>query len=102
MTKTQRNAVETFRKLLEKDGTTEFPTKIERFEITEHSFGVAVSAETRQGTPGNMLYVLSYASWLVFVGKRGRVTVKTCPTAYKQFAGRKAFGMYFDINKAGI
>ena len=47
---------------------------------------------------GNLLRAVSAEYWLVAVGKRGGLTVRMAPRSYKQFNGKRAFGMAFDLS----
>ena len=64
-------------------------------EVRERDGIVSVHVEINMGEPGTLLHALSNEYWLVFVGPRGKLTVKMAPKSCDQFNGRRAFGMLF-------
>ena len=99
MNASQTRAIESFRRFMQ----TQLDVVPDRqdtldLEVQPTSYGVVrVKATTTMlGLPeGNLLRAVSREYWLVAVGKRGGLEVKMAPNSYKQFKGKRAFGMTF-------
>ena len=100
MTPTQSKAVERFRAFLNREiarYVEKYGAEVRDFRVNENEYFISVTARTEyMGLPaGNVLRALDCKFWHVFIGKRGGIQVITCPDEFKQFAGRRAFGMKF-------
>lgn len=101
--KSQANSIAWFRQFLEQraiEQSQPFSKKLARFEVKDVVGGsVMVSAELDYDTlpETSMLRLLDDERWTVFVGKRGGIEVKIAPKSCKQFDGKRAFNMRFDL-----
>lgn len=101
MNTSQTKSIDSLRQVLTDldNSSTQWKHTITEFEVREDRGLVAVRAQReRTSLPKeNLLRALDHEYWLVLVGVRGALTVKMGPRSFRQFNGRKAFGMRFDI-----
>lgn len=74
--------------------------EITRFEIEPLCYGsikVVAEVDCTKLSTDSLLRFVEHEFWLAFIGPRGKIEVKMAPKSYKQFDGRRAFGMTFDL-----
>lgn len=101
-TPSQQRAVANFRRFLEQGRNTNaaYGDTITVFEEVPAGRGEFwIRAETEMvGLPqGNYLRAVSHDYWFVLVGRKGALIVKQAPSSFRQFHGRRAFNMNFDV-----
>ena len=102
LTNSQTAAIEAIEKFLNEvvivsKSSSSYAACVEMFEITEGKYDVTVRARTGYtGLPEtNYLRIIGEENFMFFIGKRGKIEVITASKTWRQFAGKKAFGMHF-------
>lgn len=102
----QQRAIETFRAFLERSirqhERDAYGKQIVTFNVQSVAHDspmlkVVAEVECAGLPPNNLLRFLDHEFWLAFIGPRGGVTISMAPDAYKQFNGKRAFNMSFDM-----
>lgn len=75
----------------QRDKNAEYKDEITRFEVTEASGLVFISADiVMTGLPEtNLLRALSRQNWMFSISPRGKVVIRIAPESFNQFNGRK-------------
>jgi hypothetical protein len=102
MTNSQQHAINCFKGFMQQQLNKEarYGDALVEFTVEATAYGTFwLTARTDMvGLPsGNVLRYVSAQHWFVEVGKRGALTVRIAPKEFKQFNGRRAFGMTFNI-----
>ena len=100
MNKSQTNAIERVRHLIQRNISTSsaerYGQKITKFEVEPTTYGtlwVSVEVDDTALPDSNLLKFMDHAHWLISIGKRGGITAHTYPRSLEQFAGSNWCGI---------